>query len=76
LGMQERASALGGALTVRSTPARGTAVTLVLPYRRQARTAGMIARRGDAESSVPASEQSRSTTRRRTAPGSPRHLAE
>jgi signal transduction histidine kinase len=76
LGMQERASALGGALTVRSTPARGTAVTLVLPYRRRARTAGMIAPRGDAESSVRDGEQSGSTTRRRTAAGSPRHLAE
>jgi signal transduction histidine kinase len=35
LGMQERASGLGGALAVRSAPGRGTSVTLVLPYRRR-----------------------------------------
>jgi signal transduction histidine kinase len=34
LGMQERASELGGALSVRSAPGSGTTVTLVLPYRR------------------------------------------
>jgi signal transduction histidine kinase len=76
LGMQERASALGGALAVRSTPARGTTVTLVLLYQRRARTAGTIPRIGDAKASVPDSEQPGSTTRRRTAPGVPRHLAE
>jgi signal transduction histidine kinase len=36
LGMQERASGLGGVLTVRSAPGSGTAVTLVLPYHRRA----------------------------------------
>jgi signal transduction histidine kinase len=76
LGMQERASRLGGALTVQSAPAHGTMVTLVLPYRRPARPAGTIPHLGGAESSVPASEQSGSTTRRRTALGAPRHLAE
>jgi signal transduction histidine kinase len=35
LGMQERASGLGGALVVRSAPERGTAVELSLPYRRR-----------------------------------------
>jgi signal transduction histidine kinase len=34
LGMQERASGLGGALSVRSAPGCGATVTLVLPYRR------------------------------------------
>jgi signal transduction histidine kinase len=33
LGMQERASSLGGALTVQSAPERGTTVKLLLPYR-------------------------------------------
>jgi signal transduction histidine kinase len=37
LGMQERASRLGGALAVQSAPAHGTKVTLVLPYRTRAR---------------------------------------
>jgi signal transduction histidine kinase len=36
LGMQERASSLGGALVVRSAPDRGTRVVLVLPYRARA----------------------------------------
>jgi signal transduction histidine kinase len=36
LGMQERASELGGALALRSAPGFGTRVTLVLPYRRRA----------------------------------------
>jgi two-component system sensor histidine kinase UhpB len=36
LGMQERASELGGALALRSAPGFGTKVTLVLPYRRRA----------------------------------------
>jgi signal transduction histidine kinase len=66
LGMQERASGLGGALSVRSAPARGTTVALVLPYRRRARTAGMIPRPDEAESSGPASAQSGSTTSRKT----------
>jgi nitrate/nitrite-specific signal transduction histidine kinase len=35
LGMQERASGLGGALSVRSAPECGTTVTLVLPYHRR-----------------------------------------
>jgi signal transduction histidine kinase len=33
LGMQERASSLGGALMVHSAPERGTTVKLLLPYR-------------------------------------------
>jgi signal transduction histidine kinase len=36
LGMQERASGLGGALAVRSAPGSGSTVTLVLPYRGRA----------------------------------------
>jgi signal transduction histidine kinase len=39
LGMQERASSLGGALVVRSAPQRGTRVRLVLPYSTRARKA-------------------------------------
>jgi signal transduction histidine kinase len=66
LGMQERASDLGGVLAIRSAPARGTRVTLVLPYRRRAMTAGVPARLDDAESAVVDGAQSGSTTRRRT----------
>jgi signal transduction histidine kinase len=42
LGMQERASGLGGALAVRSAPGSGSTVTLVLPYRR--RSSGSMSR--------------------------------
>jgi signal transduction histidine kinase len=67
LGMQERARDLGGTLAVRSVPARGTTVTLVLPYRRRARAEGVITPISDAASSVPGAAQPESTTTHRTA---------
>jgi signal transduction histidine kinase len=69
LGMQERASGLGGELDVRSAPAGGTTVTLVLPYGRRTREQKRtIAHPDDATSSVLDGRQSGSTTTCRTVP--------
>jgi signal transduction histidine kinase len=67
LGMQERASGLGGVLAVRSSPGHGTTVRLVLPHRGRTRPAEADAGLGDAESRVADNDRNNgSLARRRT----------
>jgi signal transduction histidine kinase len=68
LGMQERASGLGGELAVRSAPAGGTTVTLVLPYGRRAREHKRAIAPPDLATSVSDGAQSGSTITGRTVP--------